>query len=560
MSEWLRRLPCRDGAPLLGKVRVLREIGRGGVGVVYAGWHTVLDIPVAVKLLRRSEVAGEEMLARFRREAHICAAMDEPCLVRVFDFDSSDEGPYIVMEHVAGRNLDAVVAVVPLDETEVLSLLRDLALVLLSLHRAGVVHRDIKPSNLLLRASDGRIKLTDLGIAKAPGAAEIIQTKGMVGTPAFMSPEQCCEPDRVGPASDFFSLGATAYHLLTGERPFGTGPLYETMRHICEEPLREEPLREHGVSEGTVRLLHDLMAKSIDDRIITGRQLLERLPATSVPFRPETLEAARPGYVLHREDAGLFTTDTPNPAAIPATARAVVPERDGPVSPRPRALLICECLQNDFIAPIPAGKPAPNKLHIGRDEALRVVGADPAMGPLVRALSACAGSDHLRIVHVRDWHDPDDPRQQAELKFFGPHCVMGTWGARFVDAIESYSRDRGRSAVVDATGINDFEDTPLLETLEALIGDEDRATVPVGVIGVWTNVKVQYLLYDLKTRARLHNLATCSRLVAAPDRVEHRNALRHLESVLNVKVFHEVDEFLAFLGVEPVAAPLPLTP
>jgi nicotinamidase-related amidase/predicted Ser/Thr protein kinase len=552
MSEWLRRLPSRDGAPLLGKVRVLREIGRGGVGVVYAGWHTVLDIPVAVKLLRRADAGGDEMLARFRREAHICAAMDEPCLVRVFDFDSSDEGPYIVMEHVAGRNLDAVVAVAPLDETEVLSLLRDLALVLLSLHRAGVVHRDIKPSNLLLRAGDGRIKLTDLGIAKAPGAAEMIETRGVVGTPAFMSPEQCREPARVGPASDFFSLGATAYHLLTGQRPFGTGPLYETMRRICEEPLPEEPLKKRGVSDATVRLLHELMAKSINDRIITGRQLLERLPATSVPLRPATLEAARPDYVLRREDAGLFAADTPNPAAIPATARAMVPERDGPVTTRPRSLLICECLQNDFIAPIPAGKGAPNKLHIGRDEALRIVGTDPATGPLVRALSACAGADHLRIVHVRDWHDPDDPRQQAELRFFGPHCVMGTWGARFVDAIESYSRDRGRSAVVDATGINDFEDTPLLETLEALLGDADRATVPVGVIGVWTNVKVQYLLYDLKTRARLHNLATCSRLVAAPDRVEHRNALRHLETVLNVRVFHEVDQFLDFLGVASV--------
>ena len=118
-----------------------------------------------------------------------------------------------------------------------------------------------------------------------------------------------------------------------------------------------------------------------------------------------------------------------------------------------------------------------------------------------------------------------------------------------MDAVESFSRDRGRSAVVDATGINDFEDTPLMDTLDALIEDDDRAAIPVGVIGVWTNVKIQYLLYDLKTRARLLNLATCSRLVAAPDRVEHRNALRHLETVLNVKVFHEVDDFLAFLGV-----------
>src|SRR5689334_24423842 len=85
VSDWLRRLPTHDGDPLLGKVRLLREIGRGGMGIVYAGWHTVLDIPVAVKLLRKSLAADEDALARFRREARICAAVDEPSLLRVFD-------------------------------------------------------------------------------------------------------------------------------------------------------------------------------------------------------------------------------------------------------------------------------------------------------------------------------------------------------------------------------------------------------------------------------------------------------------------------------------------
>jgi serine/threonine protein kinase len=553
MTDWLCRLPTFDGDPLLGKVRVLREIGRGGMGVVYGGWHTVLDIPVAVKVLRRAHGASEEVLARFRREARICAQMDEPCLVRVFDLDTAEEGPYLVMEYVAGRSLADVVAIAPLQEAEVLSLLRDLALVLLSLHRADIVHRDIKPSNLLLRAADGRIKLTDLGIAKAPGDGDPIETKGLVGTPAFMSPEQCRDSVKVGAASDFFSLGATAYFLLTGQRPFGAGPLYDTMRRICEEKLPEEPLTQCGVSEPTIGLIRDLMAKSVGDRIGTGRQLLERLPATSVPLRPATLEAARPAHIIRREDASVFRGGAAATAVPPVISPTALQET-GPIAPpRRRALLICECLQNDFIAPIPVGKPPPNKLHVGRDEALRLVGPDPASGPLVRALSASAQADQVRIIHVRDWHDPDDPRQQAELKFFGPHCLMGTWGARFVDVIESYSRDRGRSAVVDATGINDFEDTPLMDTLAALIEDEDRATIPVGVIGVWTNVKVHYLLYDLKTRAGLHNLATCSRLVAAPDRVEHRNTLRHLETVLNVKVFHEVADFLNFLGVTGLA-------
>src|SRR5262249_24596347 len=222
-----------------------------------------------------------------------------------------------------------------------------------------------------------------------------------------------------------------------------------------EQPLPEGPLARRGVSEPTARLLRDLTAKSIAGRIGTARQLLERLPATSVPFRPATLEAARPGYTVRREDAGQFRQEPAARPAGPATPAVHLQETGSLAPARPRALLICECLQNDFIAPIPAGKPPPNKLHIGRAQALRPVGPDRATGPLVRALSACAAAEHVRIVHVRDWHDPDDPRQKAELEFFGPHCVMGTWGARFVDALESYSRDRGRSAVVDATGIND---------------------------------------------------------------------------------------------------------
>ncbi len=553
MTEWIRRLPTRDGDPLLGKVRLLREVGRGGMGVVYAGWHTELDIPVAVKLLLQVHAGSETILARFRREARICAAMDEPSLVRVTDFDTSDAGPYLVMEYVAGRSLEEVVARAgPLNEEEVLSLLRDLAVVLMSLHREGVVHRDIKPSNLLLRAGDGRIKLTDLGIAKAPGGGDMVETKGIVGTPSFMSPEQFQEPAKVGPASDFFSLGATAFHLLTGERPFDGATMYDTLRRICELPLPEDVLARHGVSDPTIVLLRDLTAKTIGARIGTGRHLLERLPATSMPFRAATLEAAGTGYVARREDASVFRAGY-QPPPLPSITNGSSADTQ-PTGPRRRSLLICECLQNDFIAPLPPGALPPNKMHIGREEALRLVGADPANGPLVRALSACTAAEHVRVVHVRDWHDPDDPRQQAELAFFGPHCIMGTHGARFVDAVESFSRDRGRAAVVDATGINDFEDTPLTDTLDALIEDDDRAAIPVGVIGVWTNVKIQYLLYDLKTRARLHNLATCSRLVAAPDRVEHRNTLRHLETVLNVKVYHEVDEFLAFLGVSALPA------
>lgn len=548
MANWIHRLPVLDGSPMLGKVRLIRELGRGGMGVVYAGWNTILDIPVAVKLLLHGASTGSQATSRFLQEARICAAIDEPGLVRVFDFDEINDAAYLVMEYVPGRNLDEIVAETgPMSEAEVLSLLRDLAVTMIALHRNNVVHRDIKPSNLLLRADDGRIKVTDLGIAKVNND----QNAAVVaGTPSFMSPEQFRDPERVGPASDFFSLGGTAFHLLTGIRPFEGESLSETMRAICDLPLPVKPLQQHNISDSTIEIIQDLTRKTIEDRISTGRQLLSRLPATSVPFRSITLSAALPPQRIRKSDPSRLLEQADSEATNRRTTLSGESSTQF-ISRTARSLLICECLQNDFIAPIPAGQSPPNKLHIGRDESLRIVGADPARGPLVRALSSAARAEHVRIVHIRDWHDPDDPRQQAELEFFGPHCIMGTHGAQFVDAVEAFSRDRGRSALVDATGINDFEDTPLADTLESLVENFDRSTLPVGVIGVWTNVKIHYLLYDLKTRAGFHNLATCSKLVGAPDRVEHRNALRQLETVLGVKVFHEIDAFLEFLGVGP---------
>jgi len=556
MSDWISCLPVINGSPMLGKVRLIRELGSGGMGVVYGGWHSALDIPVAIKLLKPELSEGHEAGNRFLQEARICAAIDEPGLVRVFDFDQTSLGAYLIMEYIAGKNLDEVVMTGgPMTEPEVLSLLRDLAVTMLSLHQRNIVHRDIKPSNLLLRADDGRTKLTDLGIAKVICKSTETLVGGLVGTPSFMSPEQFRDPGHVGPASDFFSLGGSIFHLLTGERPFDGKSLPATMHNICNQPLPLSKLKKLRVSKSTIQLLLDLTAKDPEERISSGIQLLGRLPATSVPYRTSTLAAARPSTILKRDAPSTLLENT-SLNSCGQTSHTGIRDSTAVLGQISRSLLICECLQNDFIAPIAAGQPPPNKLHIGRDESLRIVGADPARGPLVRTLTACAAAEHVRIVHIRDWHDPDDPRQQAELDFFGPHCIMGTPGAQFVDAVEAFSRDRGRSAVVDATGINDFEDTPLAETLTSLMEEQDRATLPVGVVGVWTNVKIHYLLYDLKTRAGFHNLATCSKLVAAPDRVEHRNALRQLETVLGVRVFHDIDQFLEFLGIRPFLAPL----
>jgi len=566
-NAFLQRFVRDDGGlPRVGKIALLQEIGRGGMGVVYAGWHVDLDIPVAVKfLLDAGQVydtspegqsnLSPERLARFRREARLCAELDDPNLIRVLDFGIEEEVPYLVMEWVPGKGLDRVVAAAgPLTEEEVVTVLRDVAQALMTLHGRGVVHRDIKPANLLLRSTDGRIKIADLGIAKELRARDAIQTHHLVGTPAFLSPEQIQNPAAIGPASDLFSLGATAFFLLTGKLPFEGGGMMEIFQRVLHEPMPHPTAAGVLVSERLAEVLARLTVKDARERISAGRQLLDLLPSVSFTFRAKVLEASRPGYEVRRpngQTAPLASAEERPP--FTETTR-VVTDATTPAAAAPRtavrSLLFCQCLQNDFIAPLAEGEAPPNKLHIGWEEAARIVGRDPAAGPLVRAVSACARAENVRIIHIRDWHDPDDPRQQPEMKFFGNHCVVGTEGARFIDVIEAHSRDRRRAAVVDSTGLNDFEDTPLAEIIDAQLEGADRYTIPVGVIGVWTNVKIQYLLYDLKTRARLHNLATCSKLVASPDRVAHRNALRHLEEVLGVLVFHEVEPFLEFLGVQ----------
>ena len=193
-----------------------------------------------------------------------------------------------------------------------------------------------------------------------------------------------------------------------------------------------------------------------------------------------------------------------------------------------RYLLFSECLQNDFVAPMNAGAPLPNELHIGRAESRRLLG-DPEgpwteEGPLARFLSAFltgAGRDHASV-HIRDWHDPEDPATRTHLEHFGSHCVRGTRGAEFVVPFAPILNAGG--LVVDSEVLSDFVGTTLEQTLRPLLNGPVRA----GIIGVWTDFKVQYLAYELQTRLGLRDVAVCSALTASRSRLAHRQALEHM--------------------------------
>lgn len=209
-----------------------------------------------------------------------------------------------------------------------------------------------------------------------------------------------------------------------------------------------------------------------------------------------------------------------------------------------QSYLITQCLQNDFVRLLDKYDPLPNYLHIGYDEANRLLGERVEEGPVAQIIRWAYNEtpDRLQIVHIRDWHDAADAEQQAHLAQFGAHCLKGSEGAEFV-----FNRQvvPGRkAAIVDASGLNDFYKTDLAGYLSPCL----EAPTRIGLIGVWTEAKITYLAYELTTRYPKAEIITCSALTASSSRSQHFIALDHLRKILGVKVFDSVASFAEYLG------------
>jgi formylglycine-generating enzyme required for sulfatase activity/tRNA A-37 threonylcarbamoyl transferase component Bud32 len=204
---------------MLGGCRIERMIGSGGMGEVYLAQHLRLQKRVAIKTLR-SDSISKERVARFVREARTCARIDHPNVVAIHDVDQQAGLHYIVMQYVEGKDLDRLLKDQggPLPWRSALRLIRLAAKGLQAVHQQGLIHRDIKPSNIMLSA-DSRVLLMDFGLAREEVQSDLTQMSHVVGTPAFMSPEQF-QNSGVDARSDIYSLGSTLYCLLTGRPPF----------------------------------------------------------------------------------------------------------------------------------------------------------------------------------------------------------------------------------------------------------------------------------------------------------------------------------------------------
>jgi eukaryotic-like serine/threonine-protein kinase len=223
------------GTILGQRYRLEDRIASGGMGDVWRGVDDVLGRTVAVKLLLPSLLEEPGFTERFRGEARTMATISHPGVVDVYDYGSdSATGAYLVMEYIHGEALSRTLGRVGrLTAGRTMALLAQAAEALHAAHQAGVVHRDVKPGNLLVRP-DGTLVLTDFGIARAAGAAQLTADGSVLGTASYISPEQAMG-ERATPLSDIYALGVVAYQCLSGYRPFdGENPLEIAMRHVRE--------------------------------------------------------------------------------------------------------------------------------------------------------------------------------------------------------------------------------------------------------------------------------------------------------------------------------------
>jgi tRNA A-37 threonylcarbamoyl transferase component Bud32 len=211
------------------RYRLERRLGAGGMSTVFLGLDAVLERRVAIKLLAEHLAEDETFVARFRREALAAARLQHPNVVQVYDSgrDAESGRHYIVMEYVDGPSCaDLLRDHGSLSVEDCVSYLRDACQGLDYAHRAGVVHRDVKPGNLLVAEESGTVKLADFGIAKAAEQSRVTQVGSVLGTAAYLSPEQA-RGEEAGPASDIYSLGVCGYQFLTGRLPFEYSSLTE---------------------------------------------------------------------------------------------------------------------------------------------------------------------------------------------------------------------------------------------------------------------------------------------------------------------------------------------
>jgi O-acetyl-ADP-ribose deacetylase (regulator of RNase III)/tRNA A-37 threonylcarbamoyl transferase component Bud32 len=273
----------QDREALAPRYEVLREVGRGGMGVVYKARQRALQRTVALKVTRQSLASD-----RFLREARVLAQIRSPHVVVVHDFDVLPTGaPVLVMEWVEGSDLLQRMrsAEGPLDEGETTAWMRQTCEGMQAAADLGIIHRDLKPSNILLDAG-GLARVADFGLAYSRQHPDQNLSAGLTGTPAYMAPEQALDPRGVDTRADVYSFGATFYHALTGSLPFEADSIHALMAKHRTEPLTPPRTRNPKLSERVNDVLERCLAKAAADRFQSFAALRRQLDLSGADASP----------------------------------------------------------------------------------------------------------------------------------------------------------------------------------------------------------------------------------------------------------------------------------
>ncbi|WP_217914464.1 Stk1 family PASTA domain-containing Ser/Thr kinase [Miltoncostaea marina] len=258
-----------------GRYELGRQLGAGGMARVYLGHDRLLDRQVAIKVLSEPYASDPQFVERFRREASAAAGLNHPNIVAVYDRGEADGSYYIVMEYLSGPDLKQVIrSRAPLPAVEAIDMTQQLLAALGAAHRRDLVHRDVKPQNVLV-AEDGRLKVTDFGIARAGAEAEFTEPGSVIGTAQYLSPEQA-RGGEVTAASDCYAAGIVLYELLTGRVPFDGGPpVAIAMKQVSDPPT--PPSAHHDVPPQLEAVVMKALAKRPSERYRTAEEMSRAL-------------------------------------------------------------------------------------------------------------------------------------------------------------------------------------------------------------------------------------------------------------------------------------------
>ena len=293
---------------LAGRYSLERELGRGGMGIVFLAHEVALDRPVALKLLPPELAVSEEVKIRFLQEARTAAKLSHPNIVPIFAVDEVDGFVFFAMAFIEGETLgERVRARGPLSDADATRMMREVAWALAYAHLQGVVHRDLKPDNILLEGGTGRAFVTDFGIAQV-GAEGSLDSLGHVqGTAEFMSPEQA-KGAHVDTRSDLYSLGAVGFYAVSGRFPFEDPSAAVVLgKHVTEAPLPVAS-RAPAVSAPLAQAIDRCLRKEPGERFADGEAIADVLAAESVADRP--LPMALRVFIKHVRETSRSLTAT----------------------------------------------------------------------------------------------------------------------------------------------------------------------------------------------------------------------------------------------------------